>query len=187
MTRKRELRPVRKMKPVILVLCEGESEERYVEMLRRHYRLPIKIVSKVVGQKINQRLVSRIQNEMKLNASERVSCFLMYDADVPAVVQNIRSCKNAAALLSRPCLEAWFLAHSEPVPATDISTTDCLDRLKALPAWENYRKGFLSDKQEDALWQNRHAAAKNIPCEPSEDSAFSTVGGFIETLENIKT
>lgn len=105
MARTHNARSVRKMKPIILILCEGETEECYVEFLKRHYRLPIKIVSKVVGQKINERLISRILNELKLNASERIACFLMYDADVLAVVKNIQSCKNAVALLSRPCFE----------------------------------------------------------------------------------
>ena len=40
-------RPSRKMKPVILVLCEGETEECYIDFLKQKYRLPIKIVSKL--------------------------------------------------------------------------------------------------------------------------------------------
>ncbi|MDD7416064.1 MAG: hypothetical protein SPI86_05150 [Treponemataceae bacterium] len=46
MTRGKNGRPDRKMKPIILVLCEGETEESYVENLKQKYRLPIKIVSK---------------------------------------------------------------------------------------------------------------------------------------------
>lgn len=42
MARGKSGRPERKMKPVILVLCEGETEEQYVEHLRQKYRLPIK-------------------------------------------------------------------------------------------------------------------------------------------------
>lgn len=185
MARTRSANSIRKMKPIILVLCEGETEECYVEFLKRQYRLPIKIVSKVVGQKINERLVTRIQNELKLNASERIDCFLMYDADVPAVVSNIQSCKNATALLSRPCLEVWFLAHSESVPRTDFSSVDCLRKLKNISAWNDYRKGFLTTAQRELLWQNRHAATKNIDNNPSEYCTFSTVGRFIETLETV--
>lgn len=185
MARTRSANSIRKMKPIILVLCEGETEECYVEFLKRQYRLPIKIVSKVVGQKINERLVARIQNELKLNASERIDCFLMYDADVPAVVSNIQSCKNANALLSRPCLEVWFLAHSESVPKTDFSSVECLRKLKNVPAWKDYRKGFLTAEQQELLWQNRHTAAKNITNTPSEQCAFSMVGDFIETLESV--
>lgn len=185
MARTYNARSVRKMKPIILVLCEGETEECYVEFLKRHYRLPIKIVSKVVGQKINERLISRILNELKLNVSERIACFLMYDADVPAVVKNIQSCKNAVALLSRPCFEVWFLAHSDYVFRTDFTTADCLHKLKNVPAWKDYRKGFLTAEQQELLWQNRHTAAKNITNTLSEQCAFSMVGDFIETLESV--
>ncbi|MCM1236837.1 MAG: RloB family protein [Ruminococcus flavefaciens] len=151
---------VRKMKPIILVLCEGETEECYVEFLKRRYRLPIKIVSKVIGQKINERLIGRILSKLKLNASERIDCFLMYDADVATVVKNIQSCKNAIALFSRPCLEVWFLAHSDFVSRTDFSTADCLRKLKNISAWRDYRKGFLTAIQQELLWQNRHSAAR---------------------------
>lgn len=40
MARGKNGRPERKMKPVILVLCEGETEECYVEHLKQKYRLP---------------------------------------------------------------------------------------------------------------------------------------------------
>lgn len=185
MARMRNANSVRKMKPIILVLCEGETEECYVEFLKRRYRLPIKIVSKVVGQKINERLVSRILNELKLNASERIDCFLMYDADVPAVVKNVQSCKNAIALFSRPCLEVWFLAHSDCVSGTDFTTSDCLRKLKNVPDWKDYRKGFLTAVQQELLWQNRQTATKNISNSPSEQCAFSMIGDFIEKLESV--
>ncbi len=184
MARTRNAGSVRKMKPMILVLCEGETEECYVEFLKRRYRLPIKIVSKVVGQRINERLVGRILNELRLNASERIDCFLMYDADVATVVKSIQSCKNAIALLSRPCLEVWFLAHAGFVRGLDFSTADCLRKLKTVPAWKDYQKGFLTAVQQELLWRNRHSAAKNISSSPSEQCVFSTVGNFIEILES---
>lgn len=37
-------RPSRKMKPVILVLCEGETEECYIDFLKQKYRLPISMM-----------------------------------------------------------------------------------------------------------------------------------------------
>ena len=51
------------MKPVILVLCEGETEECYIDFLKQKYRLPIKIVSKIVGSKINERLIKRYKKD----------------------------------------------------------------------------------------------------------------------------
>ena len=66
MARNKSGRPERKMKPVFLVLCEGETEECYVEHLRQKYRLPIKIISKIVGQQINQKLINRHKKELKI-------------------------------------------------------------------------------------------------------------------------
>ena len=100
-------RPSRKMKPVILVLCEGETEECYIDFLKQKYRLPIKIVSKIVGSKINTRLIRRYKKELALTNSETINCFLMYDADVQSVVDNLMNCEEKL-LLSRPCIEVWF-------------------------------------------------------------------------------
>lgn len=43
MGRERKSNP-RKMRPQFLVLCEGETEEAYINFLKQQYRLPIKIV-----------------------------------------------------------------------------------------------------------------------------------------------
>ena len=51
MGRERKSNP-RKMRPQFLVLCEGETEEAYINFLKQRYRLPIKIVSKIVGSKL---------------------------------------------------------------------------------------------------------------------------------------
>lgn len=44
------------MKPVFLVFCEGETEETYLDYLKQAYRSPIKIIPKVEGGDISQRL-----------------------------------------------------------------------------------------------------------------------------------
>lgn len=103
--KKQSTRSSRKMKQIILVLCEGETEECYINMLKQQYRLPIKVISKVVGQNINQRLIDSYIKEFKLDRSDKINCFLMYDADVKSVVEKINQCK-ATPLLSNPCLES---------------------------------------------------------------------------------
>ena len=157
MAREKSSRPKRKMKPVILVLCEGETEECYVEHLKQKYRLPIKIVSKVVGQQINQKLINRYKKELKISATENIDCFLMYDADVQSVVENIKKC-DAKAVLSRPCIEVWFLSHSEKIPDSDMSGADCLRRMEKFVEWTHYKKGTLSDAQKNLLWENCNSA-----------------------------
>lgn len=178
-------RPERKMKPVILVLCEGETEECYVNLLRQRYRLPIKIVSKVVGQQINQKLINRYKKELKISASENIDSFLMYDADVLSVVKNILSC-DAKKILSRPCIEVWFLAHSEKIGERDFSGEECLHKLARHTQWQNYQKGKLTEGQKILLWEKRFEACNNISQSISELYSFSTMKEFIDSLEQNK-
>ena len=178
-------RTPRKMKPVILVLCEGETEECYVDCLKQKYRLPIRVVSKVVGQKINPRLVERYKKELQIRWSEQIDCFLIYDADVPEIAGKTAAC-NATAVLSRPCLEVWFLAHTEKVPALDFSSAGGLRRLPKTKDWKEYRKGVLSENEKNLLWEKRLEASKNIDSSPSNDKAFSEAGLLIGVLENCR-
>lgn len=178
-------RPSRKMKPVILVLCEGETEECYIDFLKQKYRLPIKIVSKIVGSKINTRLIRRYKKELALTNSETINCFLMYDADVQAVVDNLMSCEEKL-LLSRPCIEVWFLAHSQKVPVKDISSEECVNLLKKEFPWKEYKKGKLSFEQQEHLWENRISASQNIKHEQNSDKPFSMMKDFIDLLEDSK-
>lgn len=182
MARGKNGRPARKMKPVILVLCEGETEALYVENLKQRYRLPIKIVSKVVGQQINQKLINRHKKELKISGSENIDCFLMYDADVQSIVDNIQQC-DAKAVLSRPCIEVWFLAHEEKVSETDFSGVECIAKLKRLNSWKDYRKANLSDLQKNVLWENRLMAGENISHVVTDSKVFSTLNEFIDFLE----
>lgn len=176
-------RAARKMKPVILVLCEGKTEECYVDCLKQKYRLPIQVISKVVGQKISPALINRYKNEKRLCKSEQIDCFLLYDADVPEIADRIAACTGATAILSRPCLEVWFLAHTEKVPAADLSSAECLRRLTRIEEWKGYRKGFLSESEKKLLWDKRLEAMRNIAESSATGAAFSNIPEFIRALE----
>ena len=58
-------RPSRKMKPVILVLCEGETEECYVDFLKQKYRLPISMMKDFIDTLEEKRQVNAFL--LKLN------------------------------------------------------------------------------------------------------------------------
>ncbi len=178
-------RPNRKMKPVILVLCEGETEECYVDFLKQKYRVPIKVVSKIVGNKINSRLIRRYKKELILANSENIDCFLMYDTDVRTVADNLLSC-GEKLLLSNPCVEVWFLAHSQKVPAKVISSEECICMLKKEKLWKDYKKGKLSFEQQELLWEKRVSAGNNISNEQCSNKPFSMICDFIRVLEENK-
>ena len=73
MARERKSSP-RKMRPLFLVLCEGETEENYVNFLRQNYRLPIKIVPKIIGSKITQEIVD---SKKQIGHPESKTCVRM--------------------------------------------------------------------------------------------------------------
>ena len=62
--------PRRKMKPVFLVFCEGETEETYLDHLKQAYRSPIKIIPKVEGGDISQRLIDARRRELKISKND---------------------------------------------------------------------------------------------------------------------
>ena len=62
MAKQRTPSPPRTMKRV-LVFCEGETEETYLDYLKRTYRSPIRIVPKVEGGSISQRLIDATKRE----------------------------------------------------------------------------------------------------------------------------
>jgi len=57
MKKKRNQRPSRKMKPVFIVFCEGETEETYVHFLGKQYKLPVK--AHVTGLALSQKKIKK--------------------------------------------------------------------------------------------------------------------------------
>ena len=135
------------MKPVFLVLCEGETEEAYLGYLRQTYRSPIKIVPKVTGDSICQQLVIRKMKEVKLSPTERIMVFLMYDRDVEAINDKIDKCKGVF-LFSNPCVELWFLLHNKAI-MTSMNSDTCINALRKVGGvWSNYEKSVITETQK---------------------------------------
>ena len=85
MASKREKAPSKRMRRIALVICEGETEENYIYLLKKWYKSPIRIVSHIEGTKITQSLIDNRTRELKISPWDKVQSFLMYDMDVPAV------------------------------------------------------------------------------------------------------
>lgn len=173
----------RKSKPVILVVCEGETEREYIEILRRHFRLPITIKTKVPGGNINARLVDQYVNELGVGNKTECMVFFVYDADVAAVVAKLKSI-DGTLLLSNPCIEFWFLLHLLDYRKT-IGSIEVVKRLRdSHPDWRAYHKGCLSVAQERILIANMGLAC-NRGCK-LQSNPSSDLYRFIATLENLK-
>ena len=79
--RKRKNKQSRLPRKLFLVVCEGETEEKYVELLRAYFRLPIAIKTKVSGNAVNQRLVKQYLKELGEEDYGESKVFFIYDAD----------------------------------------------------------------------------------------------------------
>lgn len=184
MGRERFSKP-RKMRPQFLVLCEGKTEETYVTSLKQHYRIPIKIVSKIVGSGISQRLIDQYKNELGSDPSE-IKTFLLYDGDVPGVLDALKSC-DGEMLISKPCIEVWFLAHFQKSIQKGISGDECIRKLCSVSGWKHYKKGILDLKQQESLWDNRLNAVAIMGGKEESDESYSTVYRFINVLEETRS
>lgn len=183
MARNRESKP-RRMRTQFLILCEGETEENYVNLLRQNYRLPIKIVSRIVGDRITQSLIIRHQRNLS-GPINPANTFAMYDGDIPEVVNNLKICE-CVVLLSKPCIEVWFISHFKKPLQSPMSSNECVRQLKEIPNWQNYKKAHLSEMQKSLLWENRMTAVSNMKDISEESKVHSSVFKLIGRLEEEK-
>ena len=91
MKNKQSPRPPRKMKPFFIVFCEGETEEAYINFLRRKYRLPIKAV--ITGLSITPDKINRHLRTVKIVRDDKIKSYLFYDLDSKSIVAKIAACK----------------------------------------------------------------------------------------------
>ena len=150
MASKREPSPSLRMRKIALVICEGETEVCYINLLKKWYKSPIRIVSHIEGTKITQSLVDNRTRELKLSKWDKVHTFLMYDMDVPSINEKLRKCK-AEMLLSNPCFEIWLLLHAKDQKAAIETDALTKELKKSAPVWKNYSKSAFKDTQKAFL------------------------------------
>lgn len=147
---RREKAPLRRMRKIALVICEGETEVGYINLIKKWYKSPIRIVSHIEGTKITPSLVGKRTQELKISFGDKVDTFLMYDMDVSVVNEKILACK-ACLLLSNPCFEIWLLLHTKDQKSA-LSTEAVLKELKKSESvWNNYNKSFYTETQKAFL------------------------------------
>jgi len=150
MSKRRHSSPERRMKPMIMVFCEGDTEDEYTNLLKTRYHLKIKIMSKMTGQKLSQSLIDKHTKTEKLDPKDTIHIFFMYDLDCSIIAEKVKACQGVM-ICCNPCIELWFYLHAREQHA-NISTNACLNLIKRVPGWENYKKGSLSERQQDLLW-----------------------------------
>lgn len=181
--RERVCRKKRVPRKVYLVICEGETEKVYVEALRRHYRLPVTIKTKVSGNSINARLVEQYVNELGVDGPGDYCIFYIYDADVQCVVKKL-SALPGTVILTNPCLELWYTLHSiEHCRAID---SDAVVKIlkNSHAAWKAYTKGRLTPDQNAVLTANCKLAVTRAQKLHWPQNPSSNMELFINALEN---
>lgn len=183
--RERRFKTKRLPRKVYLVICEGETEKIYVENLRRHYRLPVTIKTKVSGNSINRRLIDQYINELGIDNDDDYSIFYIYDADVQCVADKLMTL-SGEVILTNPCLELWYVLH-----AVDHKKSNSSDNvLKILnsshPAWRGYVKGRLTQDQAQLLINNHGLATDRAKKLQWPQNPSSNMWMFLEALEKSK-
>lgn len=182
MASRREKAPVKKMRRLALVICEGETEANYVNIVKRWYKSPVKIISHIEGAKIIQALVDKRVKELKISAQDKVNTFLMYDMDVPATNEKLRACK-AELLLSNPCFELWLLLHAKDHKST-ICTQEVLKELKkSSSVWKNYTKAVFTETQKTFLEKHLEEAILRAKGLKGFENPSSSVYRLLEFLK----
>ena len=181
-SKREKARPMR-MRKIILVICEGETEESYVNLLRNWYKLPIRIVSHVAGTRVSPSFVEKRTNELKISREDNVQAYLMYDMDVEVINKKVRSCK-ADLLLSNPCFELWLLLHAKDQRSA-ISTDDVIKALRnSNLVWQKYAKSAFTDKQKVFLKECTPVAIGRAMHLAEFDNPSSGVYKLIQKLED---
>lgn len=180
--RKRERQHVRTIRTLYLVICEGETERAYVEMLKRRYRVPITIKTKVSGASINPRLLARYIQELGIGASDSCEVFFIYDADVQNVVDRLRSLEGHT-IFTNPCIELWFLLHARSHTRAIASAQVVAELIGSHPVWAGYEKGKLTSKQTDYLIGGMALAIERAKRLTPGGNPSSDIPEFIAAIE----
>lgn len=182
MARRREPSPPQKMKNIALVICEGETEKGYLDLLRKWYKSPMKIESHIVGAKITPQQVQKYKENLKISHDDKVSTFLMYDMDVQDTNEKLMRC-SAEMLLSNPCFEIWLLLHSKD-QKSPISTASLGKVLRTSDAvWANYTKATFSETQQKHLKEHTDIAVERAKALPEYQNPSTGIYKLIEKLK----
>ncbi|MCM1452693.1 MAG: RloB family protein [Clostridium sp.] len=180
--RRRTVVQKRMTREICLVICEGETEKEYVELLKRHYRLPILIKTKITRQDICQRLVSQYINDLGLAKGDKLKVFFIYDGDVESTVKKLMKL-DGTLILSNPCIELWFLLHIKDYHKASESNDIIVSLRSSHAIWKNYVKGTFVADQTKCLIENKNIAMERAKKLEWHKNPSTNMHLFIAELE----
>jgi hypothetical protein len=182
MRSKRQASKEKKINPHFWVFCEGETEEAYILFLRAEYRLPVEIVPKISGCDISDRYIKSYKKGKPKH--EKDKDFLMYDADVPGILNKLRKIASVILVASNPAVELWFLLHYKSQTA-HISEEGCIRELSNRNR-NIYKKGLIDKTLKNKLKEKCKDACKKSKLLKLFNNPSTNMHIFIEYLENAK-
>ncbi|GHT65226.1 abortive infection protein [Bacteroidia bacterium] len=171
----------KEIRPTFFVFCEGETEEAYIAFLRSNYRIPIEIVVKKAGSGINKRFIDSYKKDYTTHPKDKT--FLIYDFDVPEIVEKLQKISKIELLLSNPCFELWYLLHFKNQTA-ELTSENCVSELTN--HFGNYKKGVLNEKLKDKLLNNKNIVVSRAKNLVEFKNPSTNVYVFVEELDKIK-
>lgn len=169
------------MNPTFFVFCEGKTEAAYVDLLRRSFRVPVEIIARVSDSNISQPYIDRCKRERFTTQDDKT--FLMFDLDVPGIMEHLRKINDAVLLLSNPCIEYWFVLHYKDTNK-EMSSAECLALLKGIDA--DYRKGTFSTVMKKVLLDAIEDAAKRAKSKEAYTNPSSTIHLLTDEIIAVK-
>lgn len=170
MARKAKQPKGKKMNPTFFVFCEGKTEAAYVDLLRRSFRVPVEIIARVSDSNISQPYIDRCKRDRFTTSDDKT--FLMFDLDVPGMLDHLRKIKDAILLLSKPCIEYWFVLHYKDTNK-ELSSAECLALLRSIDA--DYSKGTFSTAMKKILIDSIEDAANRAKAKDAFSNPSSTI------------
>ena len=170
----------KEIKPIFFVFCEGESEEAYISFIKSRYRVPIQIKYKVAKNKINQQYAIRILKPFSQHKKDKY--FLLYDLDVPEMLEKLQSIKQTILLVSNPCIELWYILHTCNQTA-EITSEQCVEKL--LRICKDYRKGAICGKLLHELTTGEDKATVNAKKQTLYNNPSTSVYLLLEELNKV--
>ena len=182
MSSKRQASKGKKTNPHFWVFCEGKTEEAYIRFLRSEYRLPVEIVPKIAGCDISERYIKSYKKGKPTFKKDKN--FLVYDSDVPEILDKLKRIDSAILIASNPAIELWFLLHYKNQTAY-ITEDDCIRELNNRNR-NSYKKGLIDDILKNKLKEKCTNACKRSKQLRSYNNPSTNMHVFIESLENVK-
>lgn len=168
-------RPIKKSKPYIVVFCEGESEQVYMDFLKKEFR-DVAVIKRVNTTGLFAEADRIFRNNKKYIDNAEVTDEIWFFFDVETkdadswdarmrIIKRLRSLRKKPGirirlLMTTGCIEYWLMLHYEfsvPPIQTVAEKKRVMERL--LTKVPNYRKGDADVTAEIA--QNYRTAVVN--------------------------